>query len=288
MIKEPGFYPDVTCEQYFAEPCPVPALTNSGIKTLLNSCPAKFAYEHPAIGQTEEDRKQTAAQYLGSLVHRLALDKGDDYAISPFDEYRSKEAKEWKAEVENRGVIPVKKAVFDDAQVMATAIREGIQRETRGEPYLTEVVMAWKREVNGFPIWCRGMIDVWCPSLGLALDVKTIRDAGDKSIARAFATGYASQDAWYRSGIETINKDHGRTRFGFLFVESERPFLSRYGEADEAFRYGASMMIGRAADIFARCMKSGEWPSYRPITAIPPQWWLGDLTTTDTEFEEAA
>lgn len=286
LIQQPGFYPNLTCEDYFAEPCPVPALTNSGVKVLLNACPAKLAHQHPAIGQPEEERQSTAAQYLGSLVHRLALGKGDDYEISPFDEYRTKEAKEWKAEVEGRGVIPVKRAVFADAQVMAAAVEEGIQRETRGEPYETEVVMAWQREVNGFRIWCRGMIDVWCPSLGLALDVKTCTDAGDKSVGRAFATGYANQHEWYRSGIEAITGDHGRTRFGFLFVEKEAPFLSRYAEADEAFRWAAQQMNDRAAAIFARCLKAGEWPGYTPITASPPAWWLNDLTTT--EYEEAA
>lgn len=286
LITAPGFYPDITCEQYFAEPCPVAALTNSGVRTLLNACPAKFAHEHPAIGQPEESRKSTAAQYLGSLVHRLALDKGDDYAISPFDDYRKTEAKEWKAEQEGRGIIPVKQAVFDDAQAMAAAIKEGIQRETRGEPYETEVVMAWQRDVGGFTIWCRGMIDVWCPSLGLALDVKTCRDAGDKAINRAFATGYANQHDWYRSGIESITGDHGRTRFGFLFIENEAPFLSRSAAGDEAFRYAAEQMNDRAAAIFARCMKSREWPGYQPFTASPPAWWLNDLTTVD--YLEAA
>lgn len=290
LITEPGFYPNITCDQYFAEPCPVPALTNSGIKALLAGCPAKFAYQFLGLGQEEadaEDRsKATAAQHMGRLVHRLALDKGDDYAISPFDEYRSKEAKEWKAKTENRGIVPVKQAVFDDAQAMAATIREGIQRETRGEPYQTEVVMAWKREVNGFPIWCRAMLDVWCPSLGLALDVKTIVDAGDKSINKAFAAGYSIQDCFYSGGIEAINKQHGRTRFGFLFVEKEEPFLARYGDCDEAFRHGARLSVNHAAEIFARCMQSGEWPGYRPYTATPPVWWLNE--TADLELEEAA
>lgn len=285
LIAKPGFYPDLSCEDYFAEPCPAPALTNSGIKALLGSCPAKFAYEHPAIGQPPEQRADTVARRLGNLVHRLALDKGDDYEISPFDDYRSKEAKEWKAEAEGRGVMPVKQAVFDDAQAMAAAIREGIQRETRGEPYQTEVVMAWQRTIGDFTFWCRGMLDVWCPSLGLALDVKTCRDAGDRAINNAFASGYANQHDWYRGGIETITGDHGRIRFGFLFVENAAPFLTREAALDEAFRHEASLFNDRAASIFARCLKAGEWPGYQPFTATPPAWWLNDLTTTD--YQEA-
>ena len=286
MIKQPGFHPQLTCEDYFAEPCPSPALTNSGVRTLLNACPARFAFEHPAIGQPEESRKSTAAMYFGSLVHRLALDKGDDYAISPFDEYRTKEAKAWRDETEAAGKIAVKPADFERASVMATAIKEGIQRETRDQPYQTEVVMAWRKQVNGFPIWCRAMIDVWCPALNLALDVKTCADAGDKSINRAFATGYAFQDTFYRGGIETLTGEHGRTRFGFLFIEKDAPFLSRYAECDEAFRHGAQISISHAEATFAACMKSGDWPGYQPITASPPAWWLGEAA--DIELKEAA
>lgn len=287
LIKAAGFYPQITCEQYFAEPCPAPALTNSGIRTLLASCPAKFAYEHPAIGQPEEQRASSAAQRLGNIVHRLALGKGSEYAVSPHDSYRSNEAKAWKAEVEAKGLIPVKQAELDQAEEMAARIREAIEQETRGHPYETEVVIAWQRTVGDFTIWCRGMVDVWCAELGLALDVKTCADAGGKSIERAFTNGYAGQDAWYRSGLEAITGEHGRVRFGFLFVEKAKPFLGRFVETDEAFRWGAQQGNDHAAALFARCLKAGEWPGYPPLTAVPPSWWTGDLTTT-TDYLEAA
>lgn len=286
LITAPGFYPNLSCDDYFAEPCPAPGLTNSGIKLLLASCPAKFAHHHPAIGQPAEARAETKATHLGSLVHRLALDKGDDYAVSPFEEYRTKEAKAWREEVENAGLIPVKPAVFEEAQAMAATIREGIRLETRDEPYQTEVVIAWKRTVNGFPIWCRGMLDVWCPSLNLALDVKTCADAGDRAVNRAFATGYAGQHAFYSEGVEALSMAKERPRFGFLFVENAEPFLPRYAEPTEAFRHGASLAIDKAAEIFARCLQAGEWPGYRPYTAQPPAWWLNEMT--DLELEEAA
>jgi hypothetical protein len=82
------------------------------------------------------------------------------------------------------------------------------------------------------------------------------------------------------------HRHHGRTRFGFLFVENEAPYLDRYAEADEAFRWAAQQMNDRGAAIFARCLKAGEWPGYQPFTASPPAWWLNDLTTT--EYQEAA
>lgn len=286
LISKPGFYPDITCEQYFAEPCPAPALTNSGIQLLNSSCPAKFAHNHPAIGQPEEERAGSSAMRLGSLVHRLALGKGDEYAISPHDAYRSTEAKAWKAEVEASGRVPIKQAEFDQASEMADWIKAAIEAETRGSDYQTEVVIAWKIPVNGFDIWCRAMVDVWCPALNLAIDVKTCRDASDQAINRAFANGYANQRAFYGDGLEALVDSAARPTFGFLFVENEAPWLSRYAEPSEAFTHEARAGIGRAARVFARCLQAGEWPGYQPLTAQPPAWWLGQMA--DFELEEEA
>ena len=284
LITKPGFYPDVAPEQYFAEPCPAPALTNSGIRTLLSSCPAKFAFGHPAIGQSPEEQTDSAARRRGNLVHRLALGKGSEYAISPHDAFRSKEAKAWRDETIEAGLMPVKQDEFEQAEAMAAIIREAIETETRGHPYQTEVVIAWRHGQFGF--WCRGMVDVWCPALNLALDVKTCADASDRAIERAFANGYAGQAAWYQDGLEAISESNERPSFGFLFVESDPPHLYRFAECSEGFRHGASIANERGAAIFAQCLKAGKWPGYEPLKAQPPSWWLSQIT--DYELEEAA
>lgn len=282
LIDAPGFYPEITPEQYFAEPCPAPALTNSGIGTLLRTCPAKFAHQHPAIGQPAAERKDTLATYMGSLVHRLALDKGRDYQISPFDEFRSTEAKTWKLTCEADGFIPVKQKDFDAASAMSSRIKEAILEETRGEPYETEVVLAWQWRGR----WCRAMLDVWCPSLLMGRDVKTIVSADDLSIDRAFAGGYGRQDAWYRGGIERLTGQSGRVDFGFLFVEKEEPWLPRSADTTEGMRTGSSMECDRAFEIFDACMTAGEWPGYPRRKVQPTAWQVREWM--DAELEEAA
>lgn len=285
LITKPGFYPNLTPEDYFAEPCPAPALTNSGIKMLLASCPAKFAHFHPAIGGNA-DTNRTEALDTGSLVHRLALDKGDDYAISPHDEFRTKDAKAWRDEARAAGQIVVKRKDFEEAEAMAAIIRDAIAAETRGHDYQTEVVIAWRTVVCGFPIWCRAMLDVWCPALDLAIDVKTCMDASDKAINRAFSNGYAHQAAFYSDGIEALHDSVTRPRFRFLFVEKDDPHLARSAEPSQGFKDGARIAIDRGAELFARCMKTGEWPGYQPYTAQPPAWWLSEIS--DIELLEAA
>lgn len=283
LIHEPGFYPWITCEQYFAEPCPVPALTNTGIKLLApaGAAPAKFAHHHPAIGQAPEKTKETASRYRGKLVHRLALGKGDDFEVSPFDEYRSSEAKEWRLTVEESGIIPVKPQDFEAAKEMASVLVDRIETAVGGHPYETEVVIAWVEEMSQGPVWCRAMIDVWCPSLLLALDLKTCADASDAAIEKAFANGYATQNCFYRRGIEKLTAEHGRARFGFLFVEDEPPYLSRPASATEAFRHGAELEVKRALAIFSDCMSRNEWPGYQPAHVSPPAWLINRWGAAD-------
>jgi hypothetical protein len=289
IIEVPGFYPALTPDQYFAEPCPAPALTNSGIQLLIpaGAAPAKLAYQHPAIGQPPEEQKETAASYLGKLVHRLALGKGGDYVVSPHDRYQSNEAKAWKAEVEESGRIPVKRATIEEAEQMAKHVRARIDAACQGHPYETEVVIAWQEPTNNGPIWCRSMLDVWCPDLMLALDVKTCDNASDDSLQRKFANGYAVQDSWYRRGVEALTREFGRAAFKFLFVESEPPYLARIAVATEGFRHAAKLECNRAIAIFADCLSRNDWPGYDDTIVSPPSW-LINRWDASAFLEEAA
>jgi len=274
LIVTPGFYPSITCAEYFAEPCPAPALTNSGIQLLIpaGAAPAKFAHHHPAIGEPPEATKDTIASYRGKLVHRLALGKGVEYVVSPHDRYQSDEAKAWKADVEESGRMPVKKAVLDEAEAMAAIVRDRIDKACRGEPYETEVVIAWQEMMSSGLVWCRAMLDVWCPSLLLGLDVKTCDDASDDSLQRKFANGYGIQNAWYKRGIEALTQEHGRSQFRFLFIESEAPYLWRAASATEGFRYAGERECKRALAIFADCLSRNDWPGYEEVKVPPPSW----------------
>lgn len=288
LIRKPGFYPEVTCDQYFAEPCPAPALTNSGIGMLApaGSAPAKFAHWHPGINKDAPTAKDSAATYRGRLVHRLALGKGQEYVISPYERYQSDEAKAWKKEAEKAGVMPVKKPAFLEAQSMADVVKQRIDATCQGHNYETEVVVAWQEMMSSGPVWCRMMLDVWCEDLMLGLDVKSWADATDAGLQRAFANGAATQDVWYRRGIEKVTAEHGRARFRFLVVEPDPPYLSRTATATEAFRHGAKFECDRALAVFADCLSRGEWPGYEDTQVPPPPWLLHRWSAAD--FLEAA
>ena len=301
LITAPGIYPKITSRQYFAEPCPVPALTNSGIKTILAKTPAEFAYEHPAITPGSEVAASTAAKRMGDISHQLALGKGRGFAIGDYPTWASNDAKAFKKDAEANGLVPVKAAEFAIAEKIADIMRERIEQTlaflggyqaphgTNPPPYETEVVMAWQEETRHGAIWCRAMMDVWCPHVGAILDPKfTDRIADGVFENHATNMGWDMQDAWYRRGLSKLFPDlAGRLRFINLLCSPKPPHISRSREADEATRYSCEMEIERAIDKFSGCLKANEWPAY---SLAPEPWtarsWTIAQRAANSETEE--
>lgn len=289
LITEPGFHPHITPAEYFAEPCPDAALTNSGIKILMgkkfrgDQALAKFAHWHPRLNPDAGTGKDSAALRFGSVMHRLALGKGAEYAISPYDDYRSADARRWKKEVEAAGQIPIKQAEFDHAKALADILRAQIEHLFDGHEFQTEVVLAWQEETEFGKVWCRTMLDVWCPDLLQGLDLKSTIDASDDALDRSYADGYAVQEYWQKRGIQRVTGEYGRVRVPFLFIEKTEPILTRVAEASEAYMSGAELICERALHVFGEHMSTGDWPGYEPYTAIPTPWFLNDAATLEME-----
>ena len=271
-ITSPGFHSAITAREYFAEPCPQPALTASGIKTLLGKTAAEFAYSHPAITPDSPEAASSAAKRFGDVSHQLALGKGRGYAIGDFPTWASNAAKEFKAAAEEAGQTPVKRHEFETAEACAKIMRADIEdtlklfgpASAKAPKFDTEVVIAWQEETAHGPIWCRAMLDVWCDAHGVILDPKFSKRLGDGVFeTHASGLGWDLQAAWYLRGISHLRPDlAGRARFINLLVSPDAPHVSRVREADEATLYSCLLEIERAITRFAACLKAGNWPGY--------------------------
>jgi hypothetical protein len=274
-ITKPGLYFDVPCDDYFADPCPEPSLSNSGIGLLLHKSPQHFAAQHPRLNGGVDVCKATAGMHRGSAVHRLALGAGKDYVIVDADSYRTKEAKAARDEAEEQGKCPILAHIFEEAQEQAKVVRQHLDDALLGEPFLSEVVIAWQIETKHGPIWCRGMIDAWCPTLLKAVDLKSTVDASPAAATRRMVNGgYDTQDAWYSRGLGHVTGEAGRISFITLFCENDPPFASHAVTIDEAWRSSSWDLCEEAAEIFARCLKAKQWPGYprEPQLLNPPDW----------------
>jgi hypothetical protein len=277
LATEPGFYPDITPVEYFAEICPDPALTNSGIKTLLTKTPADFAHAHPAITPDAPEAASTAAKRLGDIGHQLALGKGRGIAIGEFDSWRTKDAKQFREWAESSGKTPILRAKYDDAVEMALIMKakiaetlkwigamDGLIEPAGGWKYETEVVFVWQEDTPSGKIWCRGMADIWCPDLMVIADPKFSERLYPGTLERhILSMGWDIQNHWYSRGIETLVPGaRGRLSFVNLLVSPNPPFRSRAIQIEEAWRYSAQLEVERAIGMFAAHLKNGVWPGF--------------------------
>ena len=275
LITEPGLYQDMAAEDYFSEPCPEPALTNTGIGYLIDQSPEHFAYHHPAIGQPPAERKATIAMYRGSVVHRLALGAGKDYTVINAPDFMGADARAAKKYAERKGKVPILKGHFEKAQAEANVLYQHIKEVLHGEQFLSEVVVAWKVETAHGEIWARCMVDAWCPTLMRALDIKTTTDASEEAVIKRMVDGgYDTQDVWYRKGIEHVLGCFGRVAFTTLFSEVAPPYCTHPVSINEAWATSAWDLCEEAAETFGRCMKEQRWPGYPRETQklAPPDW----------------
>jgi hypothetical protein len=291
LITAPGIYADLTPLQYFAEPCPAPACTNSTIKVLLDETPQDAAYQHGALTPDRDTIKASAEMMMGDVVHQLALGKGRGYKVLPFDAFRSKEAKEARDEALDAGLTPLTEEKFLEAEAMASVVRGRIEQtlahiaRKRGAPepttYATEVVFAWVEETRHGPVWCRGMADVWCEELGFIGDPKVTGALTNSRIAgHTQKQGWPRQAAWYLRGFGAILPAMaGRLTFANILVKPKPPYTVRCTAPMEAWRTVAERECEHGLDLFARCLRAGQWPGYADGIEMleAPGWVLREI-----------
>jgi exodeoxyribonuclease VIII len=103
----------------------------------------------------------------------------------------------------------------------------------------------------------------------MALDLKTTRDASLRGWARfALAVGYHVQAAIYLDLLRAALPEREFTSFGFILVENFPPHtIGKRLMEDDSIEGKGAINSGRriyqnALELYARCLKTGRWPSY--------------------------
>lgn len=272
----------LTAEEYFAEPCAVPALSASIAHVLDSESPLHAWTRHPKLGGIK--RAPTKALDNGSLSHALLLGAGKGIEVIAADSYRTNAAKEARDAARDAGLIPVLEEDYEVARVAADAIRKrfadlGIVLD--GEP---EIAALWSETAsNGAAVQCRGMMDHL--KLPVIYDIKSIRSANPQMCRKHIESyGYAIQRAAYVSAIERIKPElAGRVDFVFVFYELAPPYEVTPIRLSGAFRELGARAWRRAVDRWEECLRTDTWPGYvdRIVDLEPSPWAL----SRDMEIE---
>jgi hypothetical protein len=277
VITQPGVY-DLPADVYHADPVPPElggSLSSSGAKLLLPpSCPAIFdwARTHP----THSD-----AFDFGHAAHAKVLGAGGEIVAVDADDWRTKAAKEAKAQARAEGKIPVLAADVEVVDAMAAKLLEHPVASALLDPEygLPERSLFVQDEESG-GVWLRAMLD-WFPypasGRTILCDYKTTTDVGDpEAFGRTMANfRYHGQAAWYLDIARALDLADDDAAFVFIVQSKQAPYLVSVIEPDaHALRVGREE--NRAAiELYAECTSTGIWPDYGSgvaLASLPPYY----------------
>jgi hypothetical protein len=293
MISEPGIFYDMPTAEYFADPAPMPSLTQSLAKILNERSPLHAWHQCPRLNPNFEPDEDTRFD-IGNVAHKLILGRGKDYCVLPFDDWRTKAAKEAREAAAAKGVLAVLAHQFDRAHQMMQSARK--QLDERGLSHLfrignAEVVMAWRE--HGF--WCRQMLD-WLIDGHVVLDFKTTdMSVAPHGLGRMMATmGWDVQAAMAERGLSALavdrppNKQDLDRRFIFVVQETQEPYCLSVAELPEDTMVMGRKKLNRAMAIWGHCINNNNWPGY-PLDIVRleyPGW--AEQQWLEREVHEAA
>jgi hypothetical protein len=272
IVTKPGIY-DVSIGWYHQQCCDGPSISSSGIRAILRS-PAEF-WKTSSLNPNRVEEDDKDAFILGRAAHHLLLGErqfGQHFVVSPFKDFRTKEAKEWKA-----AEIEAGRTVLTEAQIERIKGMAGLLPWQKGMPncgLANTPIIAEGGALSGDierslifkvgNVWVKARPDS-IPNSNDIVDLKTIspRSAdgiSDRALSIAvFDHQYNVQGAVVGMGMKEV-LDRQMESFNLAFVDTGNVHAVAIKAIDEA-----DIVLGERATftgikIFERCLDSGIWP----------------------------
>lgn len=259
-IDRAGIY-DMPIENYIGDCCAGPSISSSGLRKLLLECPARYWATSP-LNPNRFPEKQSEALDIGRAAHALALGEPEFakyFIVSPYDDFRSKEARAWRDE-QTRTVI--KADDFAEIQMIAAVQRKSVQCMRAFEEGSAERSLIWQDEATG--IYCKTRPD-WTPhdpTKRFLAEYKTARTI-DPAIfsSEAFKLGYHMQAAMELDGVKAVM---GVEPLGICHVVQEKdpPYLCELRMFTPEQIDDGRTMYRLALGLLADCLRENYWPGY--------------------------
>lgn len=289
-IDQPGVY-DISAEEYHADPCLAPSLSNSIAKILVSQTPRHAWAAHSRLNPAFEPEEEAKFD-LGKTAHSLMLHDPQLFEIVDAADWRTKEAKAARESARLTGRIPILKDQWERTQMMVRSARsqlavheDAADAFTDGEP---EKTLIWKEG----DIWCRARLD-WKPNnpekRRIFDDYKsTAASAGPDEWSRIlYSCDLDMQSAFYRRGIKALGLCRD-PMFRYIVQENYEPFALCAIALTPAAVDLAEHKVARALDIWGTCLKSDLWPGYPNRTCYidPPAWHEAQILARDERADE--
>lgn len=278
MTLTEGIHPHVDAATYHADPCAEPSMSAHDAQTLLTRSPSHAWHAHPRLNPDLQPDEPTAAQEEGTALHAFLFERQDRVETVEAKDWRTKDAQEARKAARAVGRVALLADRWKELLGTADAMRSALARHEIGNfldrPGRPEVTMLWQDEAEHGPIWCRSRVDWLCDDMPVLIDLKTTE-------------GTADPDAWSRTALRDglpLRVTHylrGAFRLGirkprYLIVVLERnpPFGVSVLELAPSLLAMADEQHEAARNLWAACLRDGDWPSYPPFVATieAPNW----------------
>lgn len=279
-------------KDYLDDPCDMPSLSSSTARDLLKTAPKRVWWGTKRLNPAYTPKR--ANQFdLGTAAHTVLIGHGSRLAVGPFDAWRSKEAKAFKAEAYEREHTPVLESDLERVMDMAEAAREQFAESPDIGFMFREPVQGVKHEASIF--WREMNVANRCRPDLLALRTteppiivhyKTTKVVlSSRALPRHAADqGWHLIAAHYDAGLKALT-GHDPLQF-FAIQEVDPPHLTMVTELSKPFFGTGEMRRSRALKIWGRCTNSGIWPAHVTRTVqidIPPWFETQEIADKDAE-----
>lgn len=284
-ITEPGIYRKIPMDSYHEQLTVGPSISSSGLREIENRSPLHYwatSYLNP---DRPEEEASTPSLDFGRAVHTLLLSEDgfrDDYVVRP-ETYEDDAGKwkpwsgnatvcrEWLAARRKEGKTVLLKSQVTDIHGMADRLSKNTVAVDllRGRIERSIIVKDAKTGV-----WVKSRPDS-IPRDTIIADLKTCSDASQVAIGRSIINyGYLQQMALAITCLEEVGQRQVDEAV-LLFVETTYPYAFNIKPLDNGDVYTAMRQNRRALNVFAECLKTGDWPTYpdNMRTWSAPQWW---------------
>lgn len=291
-ISANGLYPDLSIDDYHSDCCDGPSISASGLHRLLNEAPAIY-WATSALNPHRDTETAKRALDFGRAAHAMVLGEPEFakyFVVSPYDDFRKKEAQEWR-DGETRTIVRANE--FPVILAMAAAQRQSPQVARAFRDGKPEQSLIWQDEETG--VWLKSRPD-WLPddpAKGFLVDYKTARSIQPRILSsHAFQFGYHIQAALQVDGTRAVLGVEP-LGIGHVCQEKTGPYLAELRLfTPEQIDFGRRE-YRRALTIFKKCWdawRGGEpdikaWPGYstQPQFFDTPSWLK--MENTDEQYD---
>lgn len=259
-------------EQYFADPCEAPSLSQSiGHKLVSKSAVHAWA-DHPKLGKLansvgddqpdEDEGKNTDAIIAGKIIHKLLLGKGAAIEVIDAKDFRTNYAKAARDAAKAAGRIPIIAHKYQELVDAAEFNREQLAAEGYPLNGESEVAFQWYEQGERGPVVCRCRMDHVFIDDGVIYDIKKIRSAHPDTIDdHIYKYGYDIQDCAYKRALSAYRQG-AESDMVFLFMEDKPPYVITPTRMSPAFLEIGRQRWERAIFAWEKCLATNRWPKY--------------------------